>query len=108
VTFRQRAGRGSGASENLASLLTVAARDDLVASLEEQFDQEILDEATARIRLRVTPRTWDAFRLTAFEGQSGTEAAQALNMQVAAVFKAKSRVQRLLQDEVRNLEGKQP
>jgi RNA polymerase sigma-70 factor (ECF subfamily) len=107
VAFRQRAGRGSGASENVEALLSVAARDDLVARLEDQFDQEILEEATARVRLRVTPRSWEAFHLTAVEGRSGAEAARALNLQVAAVFKAKSRVQQLLREEIGKMEGQQ-
>jgi RNA polymerase sigma-70 factor (ECF subfamily) len=108
IASRGRAGRGSGDPRAEASLQTVQASDDLVATLEEQFDQEILEEATARVRLRVTPRSWDAFRLTALEGRSGAEAAQALDMQVAAVFKAKNRVQKLLQEEVRKLEGDGP
>ena len=32
---------------------------------------EMLELATERVRLRVEPHTWDAFRLTALEGQSG-------------------------------------
>jgi RNA polymerase sigma-70 factor (ECF subfamily) len=53
----------------------------------------------------VDARTWEAFRLTALEGRSGAEAAAELGMTVAAVFKAKSRVLKMLQDEVRQLEG---
>jgi RNA polymerase sigma-70 factor (ECF subfamily) len=56
----------------------------------------------------VAPSSWDAFRLTALEGRSGAEAASELGMQVTAVFKARSRVQKLLQDEVRKLDGGEP
>jgi RNA polymerase sigma-70 factor (ECF subfamily) len=83
----------------------VPARDDLLARLEEQFDLELLELATARVRERVTETTWEAFRLTALEGMSGAEVAQQLSMQVAAVFKAKSNVQRMLQETIRELEG---
>ncbi len=53
-------------------------------------------------------RTWDAFRLTALEGLSGAEAAGRLGMKVAAVYVARSEVQKRLRDEVRRLEGADP
>jgi RNA polymerase sigma-70 factor (ECF subfamily) len=105
VQARQRGGRASGDSDTVASLHSVPARDDLVARLEEQFDQEVYEEATARVRLRIEPATWEAFRLLVVEGLSGAEAARQLNRTVAAVFKAKSRVQSMLRDEVERLEG---
>ncbi len=105
VTARQRGGRGSGDSDTIAALQTLPARDDLVARLEEQFDREVLEEATARVRLRVEPATWESFRLLAVEGLSGAEAARQLDRTVAAVFKAKTRVQAMLRDEVARLEG---
>lgn len=105
ATRWERGGRASGDSRTLETLHTLAARDDLVARLETQFDQEILEEASVRVQLRVTPTSWEAFRCTAVEGLSGAEAAQRLGMQVWAVFKAKSRVQQLLQEEIARLEG---
>jgi RNA polymerase sigma-70 factor (ECF subfamily) len=108
VEARQRGGRASGDSRADECLHTVEARDDLVARLEEEFDHEVLEEATARVRLRVAVSSWEAFRLTAVEGHSGAEAAHRLGMEVAAVFKAKNRVQKLLQEEVRKLEGDDP
>src|SRR5271156_1389712 len=68
VESRQRAGRGTGDSEVEEHLHTLPARDDLVARPEEQFDREVLEEASVRIRLRVEPSSWDAFQLTAVEG----------------------------------------
>jgi RNA polymerase sigma-70 factor (ECF subfamily) len=105
VQARQRGGRASGDSGTAAALETVPARDDLVARLEEQFDQEVLEEATARVRLRIEPTTWEAFGLQAVEGLSGAEAARRLNRTVAAVFKAKTRVQSMLREEIARLEG---
>lgn len=102
---RKRPGAGgSGDSVVLDRLNAVEARDDLQARLLEAFDHELLEEATARIRLRVEPRTWDAFHLTAVEGLSGVEAAERTGMAVAAVFKAKSKIQKMLREEVRRLE----
>jgi RNA polymerase sigma factor (sigma-70 family) len=87
------------------SLSSFPARDDLEARLQEAFDLELLAIATERVRSRVAPNTWEAFRLTAMEGLSGAEVAQKLNMQVAAVFKAKSNVQKMLQETVVELDG---
>ena len=84
---------------------TLPARDDLVARLEEQFDREVLEEASVRIRLRVEPSSWEAFQLTAIEGLTAAEAAARLGKQVAAVAKARRRVQKMLEEEVRKLEG---
>src|SRR5262249_12314051 len=83
---RRRAGLGSGDSQVAQLLDSVEARDDLARRLEEEFDQELLEQAMARVRLRVQPRTWEAFRLTALEGLSGAEAAARLDMKIAHVF----------------------
>ncbi len=101
---RQRPGLGSGSPQAAEILASVAARDDLVKQLEEEFDREILQEAMSRVRLRVAPQTWQAFVLTALEGLPGAEAAQRIPMQVAQVFVAKRRVQKLLCEEVARLE----
>ena len=92
---------GSGVWELLTQ---VEARTDLLQRLEEQYDCELLEEASARVRLRVEPRTWDAFRLLAVDGLSGAEAAQRLGMKIGAVFVAKSKVQKMLQQEMSKLE----
>jgi RNA polymerase sigma-70 factor (ECF subfamily) len=96
--------RRGGAGAEQDQLQTLPARDDLAQQLEEAFDLELLELATARVRRRVAVPTWDAFRLTALEGRSGAEAAGQLQMSVAAVFKAKSNVLKLLQEELQHLE----
>jgi RNA polymerase sigma-70 factor (ECF subfamily) len=101
---RARPGLGSGDSQAIDALQSVAAREDLVRQLEEEFDRELLDEAMLRVRLRVAPQTWQAFVLTALEGLSGAEAAARIPMQVAQVFVAKRRVQKMLREEVARLE----
>jgi RNA polymerase sigma factor (sigma-70 family) len=101
---RKRVGSGSGDSLVLEVLQNIEARDDLVEHLNAQFDQEILEEAMARVQERVEPHTWQAFRLTALDGLSGADAAAQLQMKVATVFKARSKVRQMLQDEIRHLE----
>jgi RNA polymerase sigma-70 factor (ECF subfamily) len=105
VADQQRAvaaGGGTGAFEVLHS---VEARDDLEKGMEDAFDLELLELATNHVRDRVAAHTWEAFRLTALEGLSGAEAAARLGMPVASVFKAKSNVQKMLQEEIAQMEG---
>ena len=94
----------SGGSDVLKLLQSVEAEGDLLQRLNEQFDQELLAEAQERVQQRVEPHTWEAFRLTALEGLSGAEVAGRLGLKVATVYKAKSKVQQLLQEEVARLE----
>jgi RNA polymerase sigma factor (sigma-70 family) len=104
LELHKRPGAGSGDSQVLRALESVEAGDDLVRRLNEQFDQEVLEEAQARVQKRVEPHTWEAFRLTAVDGLSGADAAARLGLKVATVFKAKSKVQKMLQEEVAGLE----
>jgi RNA polymerase sigma-70 factor (ECF subfamily) len=106
VSACQRAGRGSGDSGVRAVLESQEAGDSLVRSIDEDYERVLLEEASTRVRKRVAPHTWEAFRLTALEGLSGAEAAARLNMKVANVFVAKSDVKRMLQEEVRQLDEK--
>jgi RNA polymerase sigma-70 factor (ECF subfamily) len=108
VLAGQRGGRASGDSATLECLHSVQARDDLVARLEAEFDHEVLAEATARVQLRVEPDSWTAFQLMTLEGLSGAEVAQRLGKEVAAVFKARKRVQEQLRDEIKKMEGDGP
>ena len=102
---RRRPGLGSGDSQVVALLESLEAQTSLVAHLEAEFDRELLDEALARVQVRVSPQKWEAFRLTALEGLSGAEAAARLAMKVATVFTAKSKVQKLVREEVQRLES---
>jgi RNA polymerase sigma-70 factor (ECF subfamily) len=102
---RRRPGAGSGDSQVLEQLQSVQAQGDLVGQLDEEFARDLLDEALARVRLRVQPHTWDAFRLLTYEGLSGAAAAARLDMKVATVFVARSKVQKMVQEEVCRLKG---
>jgi RNA polymerase sigma-70 factor (ECF subfamily) len=99
-----RARAAAGDSQVWELMQTLEAREDLVGKLEEAFDLELLEAAKVRVRLRVAPHTWEAFRLAALEGMPVAEVAAAVGMQVAMVYVAKSKVQKMLQEEVRKLE----
>jgi RNA polymerase sigma-70 factor (ECF subfamily) len=57
-----------------------------------------------RVRLRVAPHNWEAFRLAAIDGVEPSEVARRLDMKIANVYAARSNVQRLLREEVGRLE----
>jgi RNA polymerase sigma-70 factor (ECF subfamily) len=84
---------------------SLEAREDLIQKLQEAFDHELLEAAKARVRLRVAPHTWQAFRLVALEGLPVAEVAATVQMQVAMVYVAKSKVQKMLQEEIQKLEA---
>lgn len=101
---RWRKQRGTGNSEVLQMLQSLEARADLAARLEETYDQELLALAMDRVKQRVEPRTWDAFRLTVQEGLTAAVAGGQIDMPVAHVFVAKRRVQKMLEQEIRAME----
>jgi RNA polymerase sigma-70 factor (ECF subfamily) len=104
---RGRAGLGSGDSEVWERLDEVTAREDLEQRLGEAFDREVLEKALARVRRRVAAHTWEAFRLLTFEGLPGAEVAPRVGMQVTMVYVARSKVQKMLRQEVDRLEGRE-
>ena len=101
---RRPGANGSGDTAVLQALDHVSARDDLSEQLADEFDRELYERAAASVRARVEPHTWEAFRLTGLDGLSGAEAAGRLGMEVATVFKAKSKVQKMLKDEIQRLQ----
>lgn len=84
-------------------LLSTAAGADFAQHLEKESDRELLELAMNFVRLRVQPHTWEAFRLLALEQQSGADVAKQLEMNVGAVFVARSKVQKMLRDEIQRL-----
>jgi RNA polymerase sigma-70 factor (ECF subfamily) len=101
----ERDAPASGHPAAWVALTTVEAREDLLRRIEDEFDLELLELAMARVRERVEPGTWEAFRLTALEGLPAAEVARRLGKQVANVYVLRSNVQKLLKAEVAELEA---
>lgn len=100
---RQRGqGSGDGAVERM--LAQAEAREGIIQAVEAAYDRELLDEALRRVRQRVPAQQWDAFRLTALESKSGADASKALGMLVSTVYSSKSKVQKLVREELRRLD----
>lgn len=84
----------------------IAACNALMQELEPEFERELLDEAMARVELRVEEKTWMSFYLTKVKTLSTEEAAQKLDIPMASLRVNRSRVVAMLQKEVRRLEGR--
>lgn len=94
--------KGGEAAEGL--LRSAEAREDLAARLETEYDRELLAVAMLAVSRRVEPHTWEAFRLLALDGETGAEVATRLGMNVAAAYKARSKCQRMIQEELSKLD----
>ena len=105
VDSPRRARAAAGDRQVWELLHTLEAREDLIQKLQEAFDHELLEAAKVRVRLRVAPHTWEAFRLVVIEGLPVTEVAAAVQMKVAMVYVAKSKVQKMLREEIAKLEA---
>jgi RNA polymerase sigma-70 factor (ECF subfamily) len=101
---RRQAGKASGDPQIQRLLEEQEDRNGLAEALDRGFLMELYEEAQARVQLRVSRACWQVFQLMVLEGWSGADVAAKLHMKIATVYTAKSRVQKMLQEEVRKLE----
>jgi RNA polymerase sigma-70 factor (ECF subfamily) len=103
---RRRGDLGSGDTVVHEALENVRAheeihQDAMVVSLEEHLEQDRRTrEACERVQQRIESHTWQAFWLATVEGLKGKDVAERLNMDVAAVYMAKSRVLKMIRREI--------
>lgn len=100
-----RAAGDTVTAEQLNSLSDPRALNELTERIESQYREELLKEAETRIRSRVKPETWTAWHLTAVEQVPAAEAAVQAGMSVSEIYVAKSRVNKMMREEVRRLEN---
>lgn len=86
-------------------LYSVEAEREFTLSIESAYGEELLKKSLDNVRLRVHPQTWEAFRLTTLDQISSQVAAEKLGVKLSLVYKAKSNVLKLLQDEMQYLES---
>ena len=104
LKVKRRRESGSGDSVVAEQLTEEPAPDEWEAQWDVEHQQRMLAWASEKVQAEVEPRTWQAFRLSAVEGRSGRDVAQELEMSVAAVYLAKSRVMARLKQLVREAE----
>ena len=90
----------------LAKIEDAGVTEAMAQEAETIFEHERItgEQALARVSARVEPKTLEAFHLTALEGRSGAEVGAKLGMTAAAVFRARHRVARMLEEEFRIIE----
>ncbi len=100
-------GRGTGDTQHGDQLHAIAAPDameSLAAEIEATHHQELLRIASHQVRLRVKPQTWEAYYRTAVEGNLPPTVATDLRITVSEVYVSKSRVLKMLREEVKKLD----
>jgi RNA polymerase sigma-70 factor (ECF subfamily) len=102
-----RARREEKGTESARQLLaSQPARRDLAARLSEEFDLELLQVAEANVQLRVSPKSWAAYRLCCKEGLRPRQAAARINnIRPGHVSKYALRVRDMVASEVVSLAG---
>ena len=98
---RRRATRGTGDSDVLAQLHEQPAREEDL--WEEDYRHQVFAWASARVRDEFEDSTWQAFWQVAVQGKKAKQAAADLNLTVAAVYIAKSKVLARLREEIHPL-----
>jgi RNA polymerase sigma-70 factor (ECF subfamily) len=103
----RRQGRGAGDTQAVRALAEICddgASAELEQRVTEQYERELLQEAESRVQSRVQPNTWQAYRLVTAEQNSAQSTAASLQMPVSEVYVAKSRVIKMLREEVARLD----
>ncbi len=95
---------GASTADQLSDL----ACEGLVDSFEEEAHRELLSISMATVKSRVHEKTWQAFEMTVLQEMPGAEVARALNIQVGAVYMARSRVQRMIAEVLEQIDQGKP
>lgn len=99
---RRRPDIGQGSTTHIARLQQQP--EPASAEIERECRREIFRSAARGVRWEFAEETWLAFWLTAVEGRDCREVAKELGKSVGAVYIARSRVMRRLQEKVREAE----
>ena len=87
-----------------------AALEDLVDSLDKRFQQDwqLAQEVVERVKRRVLPHNWEAFWRTVVEQKQPADVARSLGISIGAVYVAKMRVAKMVQQEGAKLRSQGP
>jgi RNA polymerase sigma-70 factor (ECF subfamily) len=103
---RGKPDRGSGDSGLLAVLEQQSSREGPDSELLRlEHEREVFRWAARQIRPEFQPATWEAFWLTAIDGEDCEEVALRLGKKVGSVYAARSRVMRRLQEKTAEHRG---
>jgi RNA polymerase sigma factor (sigma-70 family) len=99
-------GQGQGGTSAQMLLEAQASgEEEQAAAWEREYEERLFRWAADKVRDGFEDATWQAFWLTAVEGQNAKAVSARLGMSVGAVYIAKSRVLARLREQVRALQG---
>jgi RNA polymerase sigma-70 factor (ECF subfamily) len=103
---RSRRVQGSGDSRIQQRLEQHAGADGKVsAEWEADYQRSLAAQAMERVKGEFQLATWQAFMLTAVEGQAPAEVSKKVGLSVGAIYVAKSRVIARLRLEIEQMQG---
>lgn len=106
---RSRRVQGTGDSDMQRRLDQHANADgDLSADWEADYQRTLAAQAMERVKEEFQTATWEAFVLTAVEGQTPAQVASRVGLSVGAIYVAKSRVIARLRQEIERLQEEEP
>ena len=77
----------------------------LLEMLSENFERELMDLAMDRVQAKVSKKRWCAFCMLVIENESTTAVAEKTGMQISDIYATRSKIQKMVQQEVRRLES---
>lgn len=101
--FRRHQRMVNADSDVWRTLKDAHANDDLAYRLDQAHQDELLKIAENNVKQRVAQHTWKAFELSRAAELSVSEIAQESGLQIAMVYVAKSKVIRMLKQEIASL-----
>ena len=101
---KSRRWRGTGDDAIGHLLNSVEAQEDLLQRIEREYDRQLLGEAIVQVRQRVAPHIWQAFEAMALRGDSAKSVASRLGISEGSAYVSKSRVQKMLTEDLARLE----
>ncbi len=99
---RHRAGTGDSDVRRRLEEEPAPSNDEL-AAWEREYERQLFARACDQVRGDFQESTWQAFWITAIQGQPGKEAADLLGITTAAVYLARRRVTERLKQQIENL-----
>lgn len=105
LSRQQRAAIGTGDTGEQQRLAEVADDATESAAWDQDHERRLFAWAAEQVQKEVQPATWQAFWRTAVNGEPGKDVAAILEMSVAAVYLAKSRVMARLKELVREIDA---
>jgi len=103
---RRQVGRGSGDSGAQERLEQQTVEDDDAATLwDREYERRLFAWAVEQVRGEFQEQTWQAFWLTAVEGQNARTVSGRLGLSSGAIYVAKSRVLARIREQVQQVEN---